>query len=398
MKLDEILTQESALLDALASMKVKDVRDECKKRELEHKGSPPEMRERITLDIQRISLEKIVQQLKDRSLDVAGDRDKLEERLEIAEEKDAALLADRMAEVANSSSGQKITANTIAIENLGASIENNHPKLTTCETQGIYIADNDMPLIAESMKENNIIHTLVIENNGIVPGWNSTAGTFSKLSATLLTDALMGSNGLGKNETLLHLHLASNDLRDEGTTVFAEYLKTNPALQTLNLTDNKIMDVSASALLKELMNNGNQKKRKVRQVIKRNGNTNLTSLSLGFNKLSDVTAAALAEVLTPTESHKPCLRQIDLHSNYIGPGGAAKLAVGGVQLLSCYHHTVVILSSYYHHTDTILTPYYHHTHTILSTGGTTHQRIARPAFYVEQHGRQEWDRVPRRLP
>jgi hypothetical protein len=326
MKLDDILAQESAKLEELAHMKVKEVREDCKKREIEHKGSPPEMRERITLDIQRLALEQIVQLLKDRNLEVAGDRDNLEERLEIAEEKDAALLADRMAEVANSASGQKIIENQVAIENLGASIENNHPKLTTCETQGIYIADNDMALIADSMKENNIIHTLVIENNGIAPLWNATAGTFGTQSITLLTDALMGGFH-GNNETLLHLHLASNNLRDDGTKVLAAWLKTNPVLQTLNLTDNKIMDISAGAVLRELLNNGNQKKRKVRQVIKRHGNTNLTSLSLGFNKLSDATANVLAEALTPTEQHKPCLKHIDLHSNFIAQAGTAKMAV-----------------------------------------------------------------------
>src|SRR5581483_6021378 len=97
----------------------------------------------------------------------------------------------------------------------------------------------------------------------------------------------------------------SQKLRGAGATALIVTLKSNPSVNSLILSDNKIGDAEATALAKAL-----------------ESNSSLTSLDFKHNQIGDAGAIVLAKALESNSS----LTSLDLSENEIGDAGATTLA------------------------------------------------------------------------
>ena len=148
------------------------------------------------------------------------------------------------------------------------------------------IVNEGVLALAEALKVNSTLQTLnlsynklrnmdtwahqVWKANSVLPGFEN----YRVDRATAFAEALK------TNSTLLTLELCENRVGDEGAIVIAEALKMNRTLQTLNLHENGVGDKGAMAMAEML---------KI--------NPALQSLHLGYNRIGDVGAAAIAEAL-----------------------------------------------------------------------------------------------------
>ena len=101
------------------------------------------------------------------------------------------------------------------------------------------IGDAGAAAIAEALKVNAVLHTLVL---GSLLGGNSIGDA----GALAIADALK------VNAVLEELYLSGNFIGDAGAVALAEGLKVNVVLKTLWLTDNSIGDEGAAAIAEAL--------------------------------------------------------------------------------------------------------------------------------------------------
>jgi hypothetical protein len=112
--------------------------------------------------------------------------------------------------------------------------------------------------------------------------------------------------GLKNNRVLTTLHLRHNNINAVTAAVLASFLRTNPHLRTLDLAWNNIDAAGVVALAKALEQNDR-----------------LEQLNLQNNQVDDIGAQALGNLLT---SPKSMLTHLNLRENRIGSSGAASLA------------------------------------------------------------------------
>lgn len=119
---------------------------------------------------------------------------------------------------------------------------------------------------------------------------------------------------LGPSSKLINLSLRGNHLSDEPVLVIAESLKQNKTLQSLNLFDNKISDVGASALIQAL-----------------SFNSQLGNLSLAYNTgISDKIALEFTKAME--QGGCSGLQLVNFSSNSIQIEGAKTLITSLVEM------------------------------------------------------------------
>ena len=123
------------------------------------------------------------------------------------------------------------------------------------------------------------------------------------------------AEGLKTNSALQVLQLERNDVGAAGATAIAEGLKTNSTLQTLNLGFNKVGAAGATAMAEGLKTN-----------------STLQTLNLHNNKVGDAGATAMAEGLKTNST----LQELNLQLNKVGDAGAAALFGSGASLRVLY--------------------------------------------------------------
>ncbi|MBP9694279.1 MAG: hypothetical protein KBE16_06205 [Alphaproteobacteria bacterium] len=111
------------------------------------------------------------------------------------------------------------------------------------------------------------------------------------------TEVKAFAESLKENRTLTSLNLSSRNIGDEGARALAESLKVNGRLTSLVLYNNQIGDAGARALADALKEN-----------------RTLTSLDLSRNNIGDEGARALADALKENR----VLTGLDIMGNYIG--------------------------------------------------------------------------------
>ena len=174
------------------------------------------------------------------------------------------------------------------------------------------ISDDRAMVFSDCLKTNTTLIELGLSGNGI-----------TDKGASAIAEALMVNN------TLQKLTVSYNRISDDGAMVFSDCLKTNTTLIELGLSGNGITDKGASAIAEALMvNNTLQKLTVSSNRISDDGamvfsdclktNTTLIELCLSGNSITDKGASAIAEALIVNNT----LQKLNISCNRISDDGA----------------------------------------------------------------------------
>ena len=126
-------------------------------------------------------------------------------------------------------------------------------------------------------------------------------GKYFDDTGIILILALLQNN----HNTIQELHVANNNISDDGAIAISEYLKTNNTLQSLNLAKNNITSVGA---------------KRISEVIK--SSMILQTLDISHNKISDDGATVISEYLKTNNT----LQSLNLAKNNITSVGAKRIS------------------------------------------------------------------------
>ena len=241
-------------------------------------------------------------------------------------------------DLAGPSSSEDTAIDKPGISKLAEALRENGT-LTTLVLDNNSIDDAGAQALAEALETNVALTRLRLRGNsigdvGMQALVEALVKSLEKKSArTILCTLQTIADVLETNNTLMELDLNGRRIGDAGAQALAEALKTSGALKTLSLNSNSIGDAGAQALAEALKTNGalttlwlrsnsirDAGAQALAEALKTNGA--LTTLWLSYNSIGEAGAQALAERLKTNGA----LKALWLSSNSIGDAGAQALA------------------------------------------------------------------------
>ena len=222
----------------------------------------------------------------------------------------------------------------------------NHPAFQTLELIHPRLDDRDANTLAVALRENVTLTTLVVSCYGLVDDGTAALASSIRIHPTLRKLQLRDLHNareittwvrdLARNPTITDVSLRHATICPRSATAVAQYLKDNPVLQELRITDSQFMGNAFSILCEE----GLYRHPSIQRVYFVNDDLNDTSgeyvakildenctlqeLYLGENNLGDEGVASIVKKMIQNNA-VTAIWHLDLRSNNITSTGAMSL-------------------------------------------------------------------------